>query len=98
MSATNNIPLPTGAVQVFPWQPLDGYRFFAGTSRVISREAHAPEVRVGIDGEQHTDGRVTRHVTCGPLDTDDSLTPLRTRQIAAALLATADEIDRWAVR
>jgi hypothetical protein len=80
-----DVPAPEGAVAVAPWN-REGLRPFFGTQRGD----------VGIYGEQNTNGTVThRVVTVGrPGDTVE-LDSAGARKLAAAVLAAADEIDRW---
>lgn len=79
---------PAGAADVRDWR--DAARRFYGTERT----SNGWQVPVSIVGEQYRDGRVDRRiVVCegwdlGELDTEQA------RQLAADLLAAADEIDR----
>ena len=102
-----NVPFPAGATQVHDWYDPDGRigepapvefrpdvrRSFQGSSWVVERPDQDRDVHVLIDGEQLADGRVAERVIT--LD-DDSLTPQLARQLAAALIAAADEADQMA--
>lgn len=64
-------------------------RFFAGTTREVD------EARVMITGLQYADGRIDRTIC---VDGDcESLDASRARQVAAALIEAADELDRLEV-
>jgi hypothetical protein len=97
MTVTTNpypdAPIPAGATRVYDWYDLDTEpaRYFAGPRRVIARHKRNHTL-VLVDGTQWADGRIERIIS---LD-DDNLTVDQARQLAAALLEAADEVDRWA--
>jgi hypothetical protein len=51
---------------------------------------------VYIAGTQELDGTVEREIVVHQLHADDPIMPQQARQLASALVAAADEIDRWA--
>jgi hypothetical protein len=79
---------PAGAVRTFAWQ-LDGnwFRDFEGTTR------RGGPARVQIFGRQQADGSTRRWIAVhsGHLDALDAAA---TRELAAALIDAADEIER----
>jgi hypothetical protein len=90
-----NVPHPAGATAVFEWYdtqpgPYSAQRYFRGGSWVVERDNRDTDMCVQVDGVQNADGRVERFVV---LD-DDNLNPVQARQLGAALLAAADEVDR----
>ena len=93
-SNTWNLPAPAGATRVYrPGPNMAGQpvRCFLGTSRQVY------DVTIDIDGEQHPDGRVERQIGVwigdGP---SAALAAEQARELAAALLAAADELDALA--
>jgi hypothetical protein len=93
MTTTTTIPLPPGAVGADDWA-INGdtvSRYFFGTKR-------GNRFRVGIMGEQDHGGAVlsrTAYVTTEPhqLDLGLDMGAGELRQIAADLIAAADEMD-----
>jgi len=97
------IPPPAGAVVVSDWyddnEPMNAppptvaksgvNRYFRGSSWVIERDNRETDMCLTVDGIQRHDGSADRYVV---LD-DDAMTPGQARQLAAALLMAADEID-----
>jgi hypothetical protein len=91
-----NIPTPAGAGHVGEWIDLDTptpFRFFEGSRRLVERPDRG-NADVWIIGVQHADGaaRDIDVVLRMPYH-DESLTVVQARQLAAALLAAADEAD-----
>ncbi|MBS9533536.1 hypothetical protein KIH27_08035 [Mycobacterium sp. M1] len=82
----STIPGPAGAQRIYP--AADGVREFAGTSRKVR------EVSADIVGSQYLDGTVTRSITVGLPHDMASLTAIEARELAAALVAAADEVAR----
>lgn len=88
-----DMPLPPGAMYVDDWYDIDSpepARYFRGSSWLIKRDNRNTDMCLLVDGSQYVDGRVNRFVV---LD-DDAMTVAQARQLAAALVAAADEIDR----
>jgi hypothetical protein len=86
-----NVPPPADASRVSAWDDGDGQvsRYFRGTKR-------GNQARVDIAGSQNADGTVTeRVILVGGRDIEVDATGAR--QIAADLLAAADELD-WLAR
>jgi hypothetical protein len=96
-----DVPVPAGAVEVYdwaddnepPWVLTDqtnpnANRYFTGSSWTVDRAGR--EMRVFIDGLQHANGRVERNIVID----GDAFTIAEARQLAAALIAAADEVDQ----
>jgi hypothetical protein len=86
-----DVPPPADASRVSTWDDGDGQvsRYFRGTRR-------GNQVRVDIAGSQNSDGIVTeRVILVGGCDVEVDASGAR--QIAADLLAAADELD-WLAR
>ncbi len=83
-----DIPLPPGA-RLLEEPPGWGQGAPGAYSRSLlwARYGH-----VDIDGTQHSDGSVTRQISLWAGD-GQRLTSAQARQLAAALLAAADECD-----
>jgi hypothetical protein len=80
-----DVPAPVGAATVDEWNREGWRRPFFGTQRG----------NVGIYGEQNTNGTVTHLVvTVGPPGDSVEMDSAGARKLAAATLATADEIDK----
>jgi len=62
--------------------------------RFIARDNREQDTPVLVDGTQWSDGRIERRISVD----DDDLTVEQARQVAAALVEAADEVDRWAQR
>ena len=96
---TTEIPLPAGAERVYDWHDVgtdDEGRFFYGRGWVIERAANQrDDMFVDIRGVQRPTGEVRREIAAGPLHPDNPITPAQARQLARALMAAADEVDRW---
>ena len=94
-----NVPHPAGAVQVHDWMgprigeepdgSTDCARYFLGGSWVVERNSSDTDICIEVDGIQHGDGRVERVVVVD----GDVLTVDQARQLAAALIAAADEVE-----
>jgi hypothetical protein len=86
-------------VKVYDWRDTQygidhAGRYFRGFTRVVER-ADDKDISVLVDGTQRPDGRCVRVITLIDGDTDavGSLTPGLARQIAAVLVAAADEVE-----
>ncbi len=73
------------------WDTDDLCRWFTGTRRTVVGQAAAE-----IIGWQHTDGRIEREIVIHSegLSSAPSVTPAQARELAAALIEAADEVDR----
>ena len=99
MTTWYDVPVPHGAVDVGDWADVgtpDPFRCFTGSPRVINLDDRDVDVEVRVDGTQYING-VDRGIAVH-IFTDDRLTSAQARQLAAALIETADEVDRWAAR
>lgn len=87
-------PAPADAVDVYPWyqDPHSDKvaRSFTGTRRNVDL-APGYTVLVDVSGVQSDDGRVERLIG---VKRADGLTPAKARELAAALVAAADEADQ----
>jgi hypothetical protein len=98
ISNPNPIPLPAGVVLVDDWQADDPqpYRVVMGADRGI--DGH--DLRVRPSAIQFADGRIDDgHIERLAIHVDDcdrTLTAAQARELAAVLLAAADEVDGWA--
>jgi hypothetical protein len=106
MTATPANPLPqvsfpAGAVKA-DWPDLgspNAFRYFEGSRQVVDRRKDlrgSQDILVYIAGTQELDGTVEREIVVHQLHADDPIMPQQARQLASALVAAADEIDRWA--
>ncbi len=84
---TQECDAPADARTITP-RDEDGRRHFTGTRR------HLTTVSVTLAGTQNTDGAVSRHAVIYAPDAE--LDPGQLRQLAAALLDAADELDTLA--
>lgn len=92
-------PIPAAAIKAWDWEPPqrtgmpDATRYFIGTARSVEsgERGHRDNAEVQIEGVQHSDGRVERAIRVSRVG--DELTITQARQLAAALLAAADEAD-----
>src|SRR5262249_56156165 len=96
-----SLPAPIGALDISAWEPpaVTGFplamRYFVGTKRVVHVEhRYTPDVEVVIDGLQNSRGEIERQIVCDSLHFDGPLTPAQAREVAAALLAPAHEVQR----
>ena len=85
------VPFPTGAHHVQAWE--DGSRYFETPRSVVP--IRGEEVAVFTAGSQHADGRITREICVNQLHPDNPITVAQARQIARALMAAADAVERW---
>jgi hypothetical protein len=93
---------PAGASYVGDWDDARfgvdaALRYFRGSKRVIGRGGNlGKDITVATDGLQYADGRINREITTalGDYEALDPLTSEQARQLAAALIAASDEIDR----
>jgi hypothetical protein len=96
-----HLPHPAGARRADHWED-DGEgnwsRMFAGSQRFIespciSTPVTGDRTNIGLDieGQQHADGTVVRYVY---LSGGGELTAISARQLAAALIEAADEVER----
>ena len=100
-TATPDVPIPSGA-RPDVWQadsPLP-YRVLFGARRAIDG-LDVDRVSVQATAIQLPDGRLddgsqyeSRQVYLG----DDGLSSVQARDLAAALIEAADEVERWATR
>jgi hypothetical protein len=82
--------MPAGAVRTYEWDDTDTptpSRHWMGTVRRVG------DAEIILDGTQYSDGRVERCLTVHGVDTDGTMPTDTARQIAAALIEAADEID-----
>lgn len=86
-----DIEAPADAINVYPWEMGDSasgvwHRHFRGTRR------KAGALHVDICGVQEEDGTADREVNVWGRD-EHYLTSAETRELAAALIASADELE-----
>jgi hypothetical protein len=91
-----HLPVPADAVKVVrPHQDDDTGLWTRG---FVGREWTAAGTTVWIDGEQRSDGHVSRWLIVSVRDLEESggddLTGGQARELAAALIEAADELDR----
>ncbi|MCB0935748.1 MAG: hypothetical protein KDB55_07025 [Mycobacterium sp.] len=86
-----NLPIPAGAHRVQHWQ--DGSRYFETPRIVIPIKDE--DVVVFTAGFQHDNGSTTREICVNQLHPDNPITVAQARQIARALMAAADAVERW---
>ncbi|WP_373199859.1 hypothetical protein [Mycobacterium marinum] len=90
-----NLPAPAGAEYVGPWD-CDGYRDISGPDRTVTDH----KVRINTLCLQASDGTVSElWVRCYERDVEPEELVLdsdQARELAAALLEAAAEIDGWA--
>jgi hypothetical protein len=98
-----DVPMPGGAVTA-EWQDAgtpNAFRYFEGSRWVVDRRvdrARSEDIEVYVAGTQEPDGTVVRDIVVHQLHSDDPIMPRQARQLARALIAAADEIDRWTAR
>jgi hypothetical protein len=95
-----DVPHPAGATHVADWYDVDGpdaARCFTGSEWAVDRGQHSPDLLVQIDGTQYRDGKAVRFISVmeGQYERLTELSGARARQLARALIAAADEVDRW---
>ena len=87
---TARTPLPAGATTDGTWSDLLDVE--GDCVRALEWSRHdAAGVGVGVDGWQHLDGRVDRHISL--YDADKELSAEGARLLAAALIEAADALD-----
>lgn len=89
------VPAPAGAERIGAWcdeLKATPFRYFEGKRHHVER-GDRPVV-VYIDGIQRCDGTVDCGVVVHELRFDDPITAAQARQIARALIAAADVVDR----
>lgn len=100
---TEPVPLPVGARTFDTWQDDDPqpYRIIVGADRRVTDHT----VRVSPSAVQRADGSVDGHgdieapqVYVFELGESAPLNSDQARELAAALLEAADEIERWSAR
>jgi hypothetical protein len=87
--ALAGVPLPSGATDLSGWEKnlqRDGW-----SRTLVWRTWDSGELVVDIAGRQESDGTYTRQIT---LEDGVDFTSTCARQVAAALIEAADEIDR----
>ena len=99
-TTTSPVPLPAGVATTDEWQdyaPMP-YRILFG---VLRNTGGVKFTTVQATAVQFADGRIddgsvheAPHVYLG----DDALTSVQARELDAALIETADEVDRWSTR
>ncbi len=100
-----DVPLPAGAEKVYDWEnpgTPGAYRYFRGRVRTIPAEdttnrPWSEDITVHVQGTQRPDGTIDEHdINVHQLHSDNPITAKQARQLAAALLEAAAELDRWA--
>ncbi len=89
------IPLPAGVEQAGPWD-REGYRDLYGSDRTVTDH----RVRVYTLGSQACDGTISdpaAYLADGENDGPE-LNSDQARELAAALLEAAAELDKWTAR
>jgi hypothetical protein len=87
----SEVPHPAGALTVAGWRLEGGTaRFFRGTRRGTGEDPAGRSICVDIDGDQHIDGTVDRYIS---MNVNACLDSANARDLAAHLLAAADEVD-----
>ena len=102
-TATNprDVPLPAGAeADDDSWAFWDNeFRIFHGADRIVLGAAGEKISEVRTGGIQLPDGSIDTRECPPSIDvyvlTDDGLTSDQARELAAALLEAAAELDRW---
>jgi hypothetical protein len=98
MSTRPDVPLPAGATHADSWDP-EGCRIIGGPDRGITDT----DVSIWTSAFQRLDGHIDLEpeATEGPrvhIQGDVDLNSDQARELAAVLLETAAELDRWAAR
>jgi hypothetical protein len=84
------IPLPAGVDEVGQWQPgAVPHRVLFGATRRVDH------VTVDSSAHQRSDGRIDTALVHLDAHLDERLSGAQARQVAAALLNAADDIDEW---
>jgi hypothetical protein len=91
MTTTPNLPVPPGAT-ADDWSDLTD-SIDGGVARALTWSRHdTNKIGVAVDGWQHADGTIDRAVS--QYDADKELTAADARQLAAALLDAADDVEK----
>lgn len=89
---TPNLPVPAGATAVEEWYaPTEFPEDF--TRSLTWFERRLGKVGVSIEGAQFGDGHVDRYISVWQAENKE-LTPSEARELAAAVLEAADELER----
>jgi hypothetical protein len=103
--ATNrspDVPLPSWAEEVYDWHDLgtpDTYRIFGAPSRTVPADDDARDqpwnraITVRGQGVQYANGRIRPEIQVDQLHADYPISVRQARQLAAALVAAADEVE-----
>src|SRR5271166_6481833 len=89
-----DLPLPTGAAAAGSWQPNDplAYRVVLGEDRGVTDH----NVVVHTVAVQFADGRIEDgRIKAATVYSGRGLTSAQARELAAALLEAADQLDGW---
>jgi hypothetical protein len=87
----SEVPHPAGALSVAGWRLEGGSaRSFRGTRRGRAEDPAGRSICVNIDGDQYIDGTVDRYIS---MNVNACLDSAKARDLAAHLLAAADEVD-----
>jgi hypothetical protein len=87
----SEVQRPAGALSVTDWRLEGGTaRFFRGTRRGTAEDPAGRSICVDIDGDQYIDGTVDRYIS---MNVNACLDAANARDLAAHLLAAADEVD-----
>jgi hypothetical protein len=82
------LPVEAGSGEVYDWEERDNDRF----GRMYGISSHGlGTTTVDVVGVQYNDGRIERHVL---VYEPDDLTAEQARELGAALIEAADEIER----
>jgi hypothetical protein len=97
-----DVPVPAGVIKVDVWQDdiPQPYRVLIGDLRGIDG-LDIDRVSIQATAVQFSDGRIddgSVHEAPSVYLGDDPLSSIQARELAAALIATADEIDGWSQR
>jgi hypothetical protein len=87
----SEVPRPAGALHVAGWLLEGGTaRSFRGTRRGTADDPAGRSICVDIDGDQYIDGTTDRWIS---MNVNACLDSANARDLAAHLLAAADEVD-----
>lgn len=95
LRAIPNVPAPAGASHVYDWDWDDAHTPVHRAFDLASWDVDGDRIAVDLSGVQHADGSVELEVLT---HLSGALTVDETRRLSAALLAAADEADRWNVK
>ncbi|BBZ11590.1 hypothetical protein [Mycobacterium branderi] len=93
-----NVAAPVGAVVVEEWGDAltpQAFRLFYGPTHTVELE-HGQTVEVITRGAQSANGGIEESGILVYGGSDDAMPPDAARKLAAALIAAADEVDRFA--